>query len=355
MVNWKDPSEVLLDTGVYEKLVFALFGLYVWEIFQTSGFEWSLITRTRKFTWPLVIFFFQCRYCLLLALIGIIVSMTVRTPINCEALYTFNSWAGNMAILGASTSLMLRTIAIWERKLKVVVPLCFLCLAHWALLWRGMFLLDVSYSASEQTCVIEWSNHIFLNVTFFMTMGFDLTILAFTLTYLLKHKAKSSLWSLLFTDGLVYFLTAFCFNALPAILNVINLNVAMDVVATVPAACFSSIAACRAVIRLQDFARPDVYVHTASQVVSGGSAQSPNYTGGGATRAVRRFTSRRNEPQFARPEVHVTTDQFVVEDYRMKPISPGSEHTRVKFDGSDYDMSEAEEEAKAAYPIVEAV
>lgn len=88
----------------------------------------------------------------------------------------------------------------------------------------------------------------------------------------------------------------------------------------VPAACFSSIAACRAVIRLQEFARPDVYVHTASQIVSGGSAQSPNYTGGGASRAVRRFTTRRNEPQFARPEVHVTTDQFVVEDYRC--VSP---------------------------------
>lgn len=39
----------------------------------------------------------------------------------------------------------------------------------------------------------------------------------------------------------------------------------------------------------------------------------------------------------------------------MKPISPGSERTRVKFEGSDYDMSEAEEEAKAGYPIVEAV
>ncbi|EPT02874.1 hypothetical protein FOMPIDRAFT_1015128 [Fomitopsis schrenkii] len=345
MVNWKNPTEVLQDTDVYEKLVFALFGLYVWELFQTSGFEWSLITRTRKLTWPLI---------------------------NCEALYTFNSWAGNMAILGASTSLMLRTIAIWERKLKVVIPLCFLCLAHWALLWRGMFLLDVSYNADEHACMLQYSNHIFLNVTFFMTwgykltflvaaMGFDLTILAFTLTYLMRHKARTSLWSLLFTDGLVYFITAFCFNALPAILNVINLNVAMDVVATVPAACFSSIAACRAVIRLQEFARPDVYVHTASQIVSGGSAQSPNYTGGGASRAVRRFTTRRNEPQFARPEVHVTTDQFVVEDYRMKPlspISPGSEGTRVKFEGSDYDldkMSEVEEEDKAAYPIAEAV
>ena len=84
----------------------------------------------------------------------------------------------------------------------------------------------------------------------------------------------------------------------------------------VPAACFSAIAACRAVIRLQEFSRPDVYVHSASQIVSGGSAQSPNYTGGGASRAVRRFTSRRNDMQFARPEVHVTTDQFVVEDYR---------------------------------------
>ena len=97
-----------------------------------------------------------------------------------------------------------------------------------------MFLLDVSYNATEQTCVLQSSNHIFLNVTFFMSayliyresyalksavvaMGFDLTILAFTLAYLMRHKARSSLWSLLFTDGLVYFITAFCFNALPAV------------------------------------------------------------------------------------------------------------------------------------------
>lgn len=100
--------------------MFALFGLYVWEIFQTSGFEWSLITRTRKFTWPLVsdvglcklpprahddmyrvsrsageesflltsainlVFFFQCRYCLLLALIGMYVSQHFVCP--CESL-----------------------------------------------------------------------------------------------------------------------------------------------------------------------------------------------------------------------------------------------------------------------------
>ena len=35
-------------------LIFVLFGLYVWEILITLGFEWSLITKARRFSWPLV-------------------------------------------------------------------------------------------------------------------------------------------------------------------------------------------------------------------------------------------------------------------------------------------------------------
>ncbi|PAV20696.1 hypothetical protein PNOK_0332300 [Pyrrhoderma noxium] len=91
---------------------------------------------------------------MLWALIGLIVSFNVTKEVNCgvcnysielrvespkfclQALYTFNSWTGNMAILCASTSLMIRTIAIWERKLTVVVPLIILCLAHWGLLYH---------------------------------------------------------------------------------------------------------------------------------------------------------------------------------------------------------------------------
>ncbi|KAF9821432.1 hypothetical protein IEO21_00678 [Rhodonia placenta] len=224
MVDWTSPAEISRDADVYGKLIFALFGLYVWELFQTSGFEYSIITMKRKFTWPLVLFFFLCRYCLLGSLIGLIISLTIRNPVNCQALYIFNSWAGNMTILCASTCLMLRTIAIWERKLKIVIPLCLLCLAHWVLLWRGMFILKTEYSPSQDACVLISNNHVFLNVTFFMTMGFDLTILVFTMAALVPKKTRSDLWTLLFRDGLVYFIITFCFNALPAILNVINLN-----------------------------------------------------------------------------------------------------------------------------------
>ena len=38
----------------FQKIIFAFFGLYIWELFMTSGFEWSLVARRRKFHWPLV-------------------------------------------------------------------------------------------------------------------------------------------------------------------------------------------------------------------------------------------------------------------------------------------------------------
>lgn len=39
---------------VFERLIFALLGVVIWEIFSTFDFEWSLISGRRKFRWPLV-------------------------------------------------------------------------------------------------------------------------------------------------------------------------------------------------------------------------------------------------------------------------------------------------------------
>jgi hypothetical protein len=74
MVNWSDPAEIAQDSGMpteasgepfwffefrglgaFLKLgTYTLFGVYVWELFMTCDFEWSLITRRRRFRWPLV-------------------------------------------------------------------------------------------------------------------------------------------------------------------------------------------------------------------------------------------------------------------------------------------------------------
>jgi hypothetical protein len=44
---------ILHVVDVFSKIVFALFGVYVWELSVTSDFEWSLITGRRRFRWPL--------------------------------------------------------------------------------------------------------------------------------------------------------------------------------------------------------------------------------------------------------------------------------------------------------------
>ncbi|TFK76122.1 hypothetical protein BDN72DRAFT_756987 [Pluteus cervinus] len=217
MVDWSDPVEIQRDSEVFMKLVFVLFGVYVWELFMTWDFEWSLIMKRRKFRWPLVIFFFFCRYCMLFALIGLLISLSVTT----RALFTFNSWTGNMTILCASTSLMLRTIALWERKRSVVISLGILCLAHWALLYRTMFIVIAEWNEQAKTCVVVATNPGLLNTTFFFTMGFDLIILTFTAVALtLKHSARTGLWKLLFQDGLVYFLISFSCNCIPAVSSI---------------------------------------------------------------------------------------------------------------------------------------
>lgn len=77
MPDWNSPEELAKDgrkfsydiiaewsltfvdvAGVFVNVIFVFFGLYLWEFTTTCDFEWSLITRKRKFTWPLV-----CSHC----------------------------------------------------------------------------------------------------------------------------------------------------------------------------------------------------------------------------------------------------------------------------------------------------
>ncbi|KAJ3522561.1 hypothetical protein NM688_g8857 [Phlebia brevispora] len=356
--------ELARDDDAFTKLIFSLFGLYVWELFQTGNFEWSLLTRKRKFAWPLgkcqsrssgqcthlyPVFFFLCRYCMFFSLLGLIISLSVTTPTNCMALYTFDSWSGNMAILSASTSLMLRTIALWQRDRRVVAILGFFCLAHWAILWRGMFIVHGAYSATDGGCVVTSTNHVFLNVSFFTTMGFDLVVLCFTIAALLRQKSHSGLWKLLFQDGLVYFCVTFLCNALPAIFNVLNLNTMMNVIATIPAATVASIASCRLVMRLQEYNQDvDAYVHSARQMSAGATAR-------GQIHFNKPFAMPRT------PEIMVTTDQII-----MKDFSPASFGRSTKRDStrhsrkmdleateaySDFEFEGPEEPPKALQPF----
>ncbi|KAI0771897.1 hypothetical protein BD413DRAFT_623974 [Trametes elegans] len=311
MVDWMSPEQLVREQMGYINVVFAFFGLYIWEVFQTSDFEWSVIQRRRKIRWHWVLFLFLCRYCMIMAAVSLMASFTVIRTVNCQALYTFISWAGNMSIICASTTLMFRTIAVWNRKLAIAIPLSIICLAHWALLWRGMFIINAQYDPKSSSCAVQTTDRLFLLITFWTTTGFNLILAIVHVIGLTQRDYGASFWQMLFEDGLIFYLIAFSCNALPA---VTVMNVAM--------------AACRTVTSLSEVGESDdLYVHSATQL--SGPPVPPT--------AVRLQTMRASRYP-PRPEVHVTTDQFVLEDEG----SPHSAYPRSKAPELMDDKSESD-------------
>jgi hypothetical protein len=209
---------------------------------------------------------------------------------------------------------MLRTIALWNRKLSVVIPLGILCVAHWALLYRGMFDVEAEWSEEAKACMVTAANPSLLNSTFFFTMGFDFVILAFTAVALfLKHSARTDLWRLLIQDGLGYFVISFTCNCIPAVLAALDLNPIMNVIATIPAATITAIASCRAVIRLLEFSSAEVYVQGKSGLVSRGQITT-------------------------RPEIHVTTEHITMGEFDPSR-SPSDDNTVGRKSGVKFPAS----------------
>ncbi|KAI6094274.1 hypothetical protein EDD16DRAFT_1503423, partial [Pisolithus croceorrhizus] len=76
------------------------------EVVTSLKFDRQFISGRKHIRWPLV-FYFSRRYCLLFALIGILVSIDVTEPGDCQAFHAFNQGCGNSAIGLASIILSL--------------------------------------------------------------------------------------------------------------------------------------------------------------------------------------------------------------------------------------------------------
>ncbi|CUA73382.1 hypothetical protein RSOLAG22IIIB_05272 [Rhizoctonia solani] len=273
MVNWSDPATIMAQAAVFAQLLWVLLGIIGWEYITTLDFEYRTIKKWKEFKWPLV-FYFMCRYSILLALIVLNVINNTKTEINCQAMYTLAQFLGNVSIGTTSNLLMFRAIAIWSRSIWVVAPLLLVALGHWAILLHGIIAVRATWNATVGVCVVTGTSNIFLRLLYNYTMAFDLLVLILSVAGLLRagHGRGSGLWSLLFKDGIAYFTVAFIGNLIAAIFAILHLNPAMDIMFTVPAAVFSAIVAMRCVRRLSDWSGKDVYIHSSART-TGGSRQ----------------------------------------------------------------------------------
>ncbi|KAJ1307641.1 hypothetical protein OPQ81_001735 [Rhizoctonia solani] len=254
------------------------------------------LKKWKEFKWPLV-FYFMCRYSILLALIVLNVINNTKTEINCQAMYTLAQFLGNVSIGTTSNLLMFRAIAIWSRNIWVVVPLVLVALGHWAILLHGIIAVRAVWNPLAGVCVVTGTSNVFLRLLYNYTMAFDLLVLIVSVAGLTRagHGRGSSLWNLLFKDGVAYFTVAFIGNLIAAIFAILHLNPAMDIMFTVPAAVFSAIVAMRCVRRLSDWAGKDVYVHSSSRTASSrqqtSGGKKMNATGPGVNIDMETYTN----------------------------------------------------------------
>jgi hypothetical protein len=61
----------------------------------------------------------------------------------------------------------LYSIALWERRWAIVVPLLALCLVHWGLLYRGMFIVRATWDNTAQACIVSSTRPELLKINFF--------------------------------------------------------------------------------------------------------------------------------------------------------------------------------------------
>jgi len=251
-----------------------------------------------------LIFYFLGRYSLLGALVGILVALNVTVQVDCQALYTVNQLLGNAAIGAASINLSIRTIAVWSQNKWVIFPIVAIILGHWSLLLHGI-LLKAEWEEGVG-CVITQTSNTILAGTFIYTMSFDFVILSLTAWKLaIAPSGRSRLVTLIFGDGLIYFLIAFSANALATVFMLLDLNPVMSIIFNVPAAVASTIMACRAVRRLTKFTSsgPEVFQSTGQN--SGIAFRSATRGGGPTTVSIKKPTQS---------GVHVQMDTFTMQD-----------------------------------------
>jgi hypothetical protein len=263
MTDWQSPAVLAQNAAAFNNLMHALLGLYIWEWVTSLDFDWQFISGKKRFRWPLI-FYWAGRYSLLFAMIGIAIALNVKSPINCQGLYTFNQVFGNGAIGFASLNLAIRTMAIWHQNIYIVVLLICVSLGQWSLLVHGI-LLTATY-VPEQGCVITHTNNKVLSTGFVYTMAFDLLVMLLAAYKLLMGvsgvsgigRGRGRLVNMLFADGLVYFFIAFAANTIATVFMLLGLNPVMSVIFNVPSAIASTIVASRVVRRLSNFMNSDV-------------------------------------------------------------------------------------------------
>lgn len=248
MVDWNSPENVLSSADALSKVGNVFFGLYVWEFLSSLHFDWEILVGKRKFKWPMAVYFI-CRYSMLASQVVGIVGLDSVTPVNCQALLKFAEITADIAVTMASMNLAIRTAAVWNNELRIVIPLIILNLSQWSIILQGGVVMG-SWNPQVSSCSFGVADHTKQLLLVVLTMAIDLAVLVLSYYKLSDGLLTSPTSRLLLHDGLLYFFVMFTVNVITTTLICLDWNAPILIATTVPATVVCVIASSQLVRRL---------------------------------------------------------------------------------------------------------
>jgi hypothetical protein len=242
MVDWNNPQTVAAESFALVKLLHVVNGIYIWEYFSTLWFEWQVFTKRRPWKWTMLIYFGTR----LTALAGV---CTELVGFNLTAQFDCQRWVQSVVITCYPTFalnsllILLRTIAIWERKAIISIVLTLVWLTNVAFLIHGITLAKSVWLPAENACLIIDSQKAKLNVL--VSTVTDLILLLVMIVGVIRLESDSSIWRMLYRHGMVWILVATIGLVPPTVFLYLNLNEAMNVMFQTPALVIMTICATR--------------------------------------------------------------------------------------------------------------
>ncbi|KAH9988672.1 hypothetical protein BJV77DRAFT_728642 [Russula vinacea] len=255
MAHLRDPVQISKDCLTLKALWHFVDGFFIWEFLITLDYEWNIIRGRRRYRWTIWIYSLT-RLATLVAVGLNIFSIDVTTPINCQVTIISQFILSYVALAASSLLIVLRIIAIWERKRVVVAIATGIWGINIAFLIQGVWRLRSVWG--EVNCVDHLDSIRLSTIVPFVADIILLIIMLFGLSRLRRHAVYTmELGRLLWNQGVVWLLLAVA-ELLPTVFICLNLNQPFNLMFQVPWAILMSIGVTRMYRSLSDFLSSDM-------------------------------------------------------------------------------------------------
>ncbi|KAH9984327.1 hypothetical protein BJV74DRAFT_587879 [Russula compacta] len=261
MVNFHDPAVIAADTFRALQFWNVVFGLFIWEFVTNLDYEWSVIRGHRPYRWTIWI------YSLTRVLTLMDVALNFYTvdgdiSISCQASSTAQLAFAFLTLACASLLIVLRVIAIWNRKRVVMAIAGGLWTTNVIFLIQGVARLRAKWVPEQNSCMMVQVECIQLSTVVALVTDVGLLLIMLFGVFRLRQNGGGTmpLGRLLWNQGIIWLSLTTVAETLPTVFIYLNLNEPLNMIFQIPWVITMSVTATRMYRSLSDFGFSDTRI-----------------------------------------------------------------------------------------------